>query len=375
MSGSSSNRVVVHVLDYGAGNIRSIRNAIRAAGFDVVDVRTATDIEEARVLVFPGVGSFGSAMRSLHESGHAGPLAAYVRAGRPFMGVCLGMQTLFEGSEESPGVPGLGIIPGIVARFPDAVVSVPHIGWNGITVHTTAPPLCQVPPSSRVYFVHSYRALPSTKNADWVAATASYGPDGDFIAAVQRGAVFATQFHPEKSGALGIDIFKAFLAAAFATSASSGGVKPLRTASPLRLDGRAGIGALGAEGVTPLARRIVACLDVRENDDGDLVVTKGDGYDVRERRAGDVTAVSAGGVVRNLGKPVDLCARYYDEGADEIALLNITAFRGEPLGDAPLLRVLEAASERVFVPLTVCGAWTVSNAVCEKKALSRIAAC
>lgn len=165
-------------------------------------------------------------------------------------------------------------------------------------------------------------------------ATSRYG--SDFVAAVQKGAAVACQFHPEKSGATGLRILNAFLdpsSAAADASAAAG----------------AGAAAAAAAGAAPrgLARRVVACLDVRANDAGDLVVTKGDQYDVREK--GD------GREVRNLGKPVELAARYFEEGADEVAFLNITGFRDCPLGDLPMLGVLRAASERVFVPMTVGG--------------------
>ncbi|RLN88041.1 hypothetical protein BBJ28_00024641 [Nothophytophthora sp. Chile5] len=141
----------------------------------------------------------------------------------------------------------------------------------------------------------------------------------------------ATQFHPEKSGALGIAVLKGFLenrdmAEHDAPIASAASAPP-----------------------TQLSKRVIACLDVRANDQGDLVVTKGDQYDVRE------TSEASKGHVRNMGKPVDLCTRYYEEGADEVTFLNITSFREQPMGDLPMLSVLEASSERVFVPLTVGG--------------------
>lgn len=212
---------VAHVLDYGAGNVASIRNAIHAVGWRTVDVTAPAELAAARVLVFPGVGAFGSAMAFLNQRGFAQPLREHIAAGRPYLGICLGMQTLFDSSEECPGEAGLGVIPGPVRRFassPD--YAVPHIGWNGVRLHQAAPALahlCGAAPDGsadgKVYFVHSYRAAPSAANAAWVAATTDYG-DGPFISAVQRGSVFATQFHPEKSGALGLAIFAAFLGAA-----------------------------------------------------------------------------------------------------------------------------------------------------------------
>ena len=323
------------------------RNAIEAAGFRVVNVTCPADLEGATALVFPGVGAFGSAMTFLREGGFVEPLRAYVASGRPYMGVCLGLQTLFDSSEESPGMPGLGIIPGAVTLFPAGQGAVPHIGWNQLRLTQPCDPLAGVADGERVYFVHSYRATPTPLNASWVAATTDYA-GAPFVAAVQHESVFATQFHPEKSGAIGLEIFRRFLQRA--TTKSPPPLAPPVAATAGKPRSAAAVaGSIPApSGLTRLARRIVACLDVRENDEGDLVVTKGDQYDVRETGGGD--GVRA---VRNLGKPVDLAARYYQEGADEIAFLNITAFRGGPLEDAPMLAVLEAASARVFVPLTV----------------------
>ena len=158
-------------------------------------------------------------------------------------------------------------------------------------------------------------------------ATCDYG--GEFVAAVQKDEVCACQFHPEKSGARGVGIFKNFL---------EGDVKETEdavaeSAPPVGVD-------------VGLARRVIACLDVRSNDTGDLVVTKGDSYDVREK--------DEGGDVRNLGKPVELAGKYYEQGADEVAFLNITGYRDLPLTDAPMLEVLDGL-ETVFVPLTVGG--------------------
>jgi len=310
----------ITILDYGAGNVRSVRNAIRKLGYSTRDVTRPEDILSAHKLVFPGVGSFGSAMQRLHEYGYVAPLRRYLQDGRSFLGICLGLQTLFESSEESPDVPGLGIIPGRVGRFDDARLSVPHIGWNGVTPHKGSA-LLKGYPGDKLYFVHSYRALPAPECQDWVLTTTDYG--ARFVSAVERGAVAAVQFHPEKSGEAGLRILRSFLAA-----------DTLDTGS-----------LPGAESeATHLAKRVIACLDVRTNDQGDLVVTKGDRYDVREE-----------GEVRNLGKPVELASRYYQEGADEVTFLNITAFRDFPLSDQPMLEVLRRTSEQVFVPLTIGG--------------------
>jgi glutamine amidotransferase/cyclase len=312
--------VLITLLDYGAGNVRSVRNAIRSLGAAIRDVNSPDDIRRAEKLVFPGVGSFGSAMSRLRAEGYAEPLREYLLQGRPFLGICLGLQTLFERSEESPGEPGLGVIPGEVKRFPGNGLSVPQIGWNGICLHRSSS-LFAGYGDEKLYFVHSYHAVPAPEAAEWILTTTTYGDD--FVSGVQRGAVAAFQFHPEKSGAAGLAILRNFLALQPGVSTSPLEKRPCRTR---------------------LAKRIIACLDVRSNDHGDLVVTKGDQYDVREE-----------GVVRNLGKPVNLARRYFHEGADEITFLNITGFRDFPLEDQPMLEVLRRTSEEVFVPLTIGG--------------------
>ncbi len=309
---------MISLLDYGAGNVRSLRNAIQSQGFSLTEIERPEDILKAERLIFPGVGAFGAAMQRLHALGYVEPLKAYLAEGRPYLGICIGLQTLFEGSDESPGVQGLGLIPGQIRRFDASNLSVPHMGWNGVRVLRPSPLFADYG-GEKLYFVHSYRAMPGPENADWVLATTDYGDP--FVSAVQRGRVAAVQFHPEKSGAAGSRLLRHFLAG--------------ETAAPApRLD----------PVPTHLAKRIIACLDVRTNDAGDLVVTKGDQYDVREQ-----------GEVRNLGKPVELARRYYQEGADEVTFLNITAFRDFPLADQPMLEVLRRTSENVFVPLTIGG--------------------
>jgi glutamine amidotransferase/cyclase len=314
----------ITLLDYGAGNVRSVRNAIKKLGFAVTDAKTPADILAAEKLIFPGVGSFGSAMLRLQQYGYVEPLLEYLRADRPFLGICLGLQTLFEGSEEALGVAGLGVIKGQVRRFSNKSLSVPQIGWNGIKIRKPSPLLAGFK-AEKLYFVHSYRAAIEAGNEEWVLTTTNYGEE--FISSVQKGKVAACQFHPEKSGEAGLMILKNFLE----VTDLSAPVTPMEIAP--------------SPGETRIAKRIIACLDVRSNDNGDLVVTKGDQYDVRE----------AQGEVRNLGKPVELARRYYEEGADEITFLNITGFRDFPMKDQPMLEVLQRTSEQVFVPLTIGG--------------------
>jgi glutamine amidotransferase/cyclase len=312
----------VFLLDYGAGNVRSVRNAIRSLGYRVRDVQTPGDILTADKLIFPGVGSFGLVMNRLAEKGYVEPLCRRIEEDRPFLGICVALQALYEGSEESPGVAGLGVIPGQVKRFPASAYAVPQIGWNGIKLQKTSH-LFNDYSGEKLYFVHSYHAEESPDSMDWVLAKTDYCRE--FVSAVQRGNVTAFQFHPEKSGEAGLKILDNFISEKAVTRIQSGKL-PATTEK------------------TNIAKRIIACLDVRTNDQGDLVVTKGDQYDVR-----------SDGQVRNMGKPVELARRYYHEGADEITFLNITGFRDFPLQDQPMLEVLEKTSENVFVPLTIGG--------------------
>ncbi len=312
---------MIALLDYGAGNVRSVRNAIRKLGCEIVDVRQPADVVEADKLIFPGVGNFGVVMQRLVRDGYAEMLIERVRQDKPTLGICVALQTFFEGSEESPGVAGLGIIPGQIKRFAGHRLSVPQIGWNGIKIHRESP-LFAGYQGEKFYFVHSYMAEQTAANRDWILTTTDYGEE--FISSVSRGRVTATQFHPEKSGQAGLRLLEQFL-----QDRESLQVGASLTPSPEP---------------TRIAKRVIACLDVRSNDAGDLVVTKGDQYDVRDR-----------GEVRNLGKPVELARRYYEEGADEITFLNITGFRDFPLQDQPMLEVLKRTSENVFVPLTIGG--------------------
>jgi glutamine amidotransferase/cyclase len=307
---------MITLLDYGAGNVRSVINAIERLGERVKIVSSANDILSAEKLIFPGVGAFGNMIRILNEKKYTEPLKSYLGSGRPFFGICLGLQALFGGSEEAPGQKGLGILPGTVKRF-TIDLSVPHIGWNGISIRQPSRLFNGLKGDEKYYFVHSFHVVPEEDGA--ILTTTDYGYP--FVSGIQKDNIIATQFHPEKSGGPGLRILKNFLETTAEKSL------PAKVSTETRL-----------------AKRIIACLDVRANDAGDLVVTKGDQYDVREQ-----------GDVRNLGKPVELAARYYEEGADEITFLNITGFRDFPLKDMPMLAVLEETSKRVFVPLTIGG--------------------
>lgn len=298
-------------------------------------------------------------MRSLHAKGLYEPLIQYIRSGRPYFGICIGMQALFASSLESPDVQGLGAIPHPVTKFSksDTVVkggskSVPHMGWNGVwrCWEEQADKAELVLDDEQYYFVHSYRvAFDPSRDSDlapYVHTLSRYG-DEDFVSSVRLGNVFGTQFHPEKSGPAGLDLLRRWLDSS--PEALSGKIDPEAVRSRTKwVDEQ----VKQAKQPRRLTKRIVACLDVRSNDNGDLVVTKGDQYDVREKAD---TQVGGAGDVRNLGKPVELAQRYYHEMADEICFLNITSFRNSALRDQPMLEVVRAAAETVFVPLTVGG--------------------
>jgi glutamine amidotransferase/cyclase len=307
---------MITLLDYGAGNVRSVINAIESLGETVKIVAKGEDILAAEKLVFPGVGAFGNMMHILQDKNYVEPLKTYLLSNRPFLGICLGLQALFEHSEEAPDVRGLGLISGSIRRFV-VELSVPQIGWNGLNFKKASRIFSGLNGDEKFYFVHSYHVV--ADDASTILTTTDYGCE--FVSSIQKGNIIATQFHPEKSGQPGLVLLQNFLE---------------ETAEPIR--------PIRSSETTTLAKRIITCLDVRSNDQGDLVVTKGDQYDVRED-----------GDVRNLGKPVELAQRYYAEGADEITFLNITGFRDFPLEDMPMLEVLRQTSKNVFVPLTIGG--------------------
>ena len=201
------------IIDYGGGNLQSVRNAVRALGREPVLVHSAADLAGVTSLVFPGQGEFGDCMKALTNAGLAEPLKEWIAADRPFFGICVGYQVLFEGSDEDPDTAGLGVLPGRVVKFPPLPgVKIPHMGWN--TAHLTHPDnpaWAGLGTDPFFYFVHSY--YPSPDNSSVVAAGTEYA-GLTFAAAVQRGNMLATQFHPEKSQATGLKLLGNFLATA-----------------------------------------------------------------------------------------------------------------------------------------------------------------
>ena len=201
-----TNQPLVAVLDYGIGNLRSAEKALQRAGADARLVTTSADAARADGVVLPGVGAFGACMRALQASGLDRAAHVAIDSGKPFLGVCVGLQLLMEGSEESPGVPGLGVISGTVRRIPDAP-KLPHMQWNRLQFTGSSPLLHGLGADPWVYFVHSYGA--ELNDPSQVVATADYG--GPVAAVLQRERLWATQFHPEKSGQVGLTLLKNFV--------------------------------------------------------------------------------------------------------------------------------------------------------------------
>ena len=201
---------MITIVDYGSGNLRSVQKAFERLGSPARITSDPNAVAEAGRLVLPGVGAFGDAMRELAARGLVEPIVAHVRADRPFFGICMGLQLLFETGLEGGRHAGLGLLAGEVARFHlPAGLKVPHMGWNTVSWRGAGCPGGAIADGEWFYFVHSYHARPRDEAV--VAAVCDYG--GPFCAAVSRGRLFATQFHPEKSQAVGLRLLASFLAA------------------------------------------------------------------------------------------------------------------------------------------------------------------
>ncbi len=200
---------MIAIIDYDAGNIKSVQKALQYLGQEAVLTRDREVILSADRAVLPGVGSFGDAMEKLKGYGLSEVVREFAATGKPFLGICLGLQLLFEESEESPGVQGLGLLKGKIRRIPEGEGrKVPQIGWNDISIHPDSRLFRGIPDHSYVYFVHSYYLEAADRKE--VAATTEYGVSID--AAVEAGNVYACQFHPEKSSDVGLGILKNFIA-------------------------------------------------------------------------------------------------------------------------------------------------------------------
>ena len=199
---------MVAIIDYDAGNIRSVEKAIRYLGKEAVVTSDPEKILAADRVILPGVGAFGDAMKRLHAMGLVEVIRQVAERGTPFLGICLGLQLLFEKSEESPGVPGLGLLQGEILRLPELPgLKVPHIGWNSLKYPNPGWLFRGIPEDSYVYFVHSYYL--KAQDEGIVTATTEYGTL--VHASVESGNLFACQFHPEKSSETGLTILENFL--------------------------------------------------------------------------------------------------------------------------------------------------------------------
>ncbi|MGN0411930.1 MAG: imidazole glycerol phosphate synthase subunit HisH [Lachnospiraceae bacterium] len=200
---------MIAIIDYDAGNIKSVQKAINLLGEETVLTREREDILAADKVILPGVGAFGDAMEKLERFGLVQVIKEVVEKGTPFLGICLGLQLLFEESEESPGVKGLGILKGKIVKIPEETgLKIPHIGWNSLDFPSEGTLFKGIQPNSYVYFVHSFYLQAEEKEI--VKATTKYGVTIE--ASVEKGNVYACQFHPEKSSDVGLQILKNFLA-------------------------------------------------------------------------------------------------------------------------------------------------------------------
>ena len=199
---------MIAIIDYDAGNIRSVEKALMALGEEVVVTRDKDTILKADRVILPGVGAFGDAMEKLKKYGLVEVIREVVANNIPFLGICLGLQLMFESSEESVGVEGLGILEGKVTKIPEAPgLKIPHIGWNSLSFPNKGRLYEEIDENAYVYFVHSYYL--QAKDSDIVTATTQYGTL--IHASVEKGNVFACQFHPEKSSDVGLTILKNFI--------------------------------------------------------------------------------------------------------------------------------------------------------------------
>ena len=196
----------ISIIDYGMGNLHSAAKAFEKIGANVTVTRDPDEVRQADHVVLPGVGAFGDCMNNLNERGLAPVIHEVIAAGKPFLGICVGLQLLFEGSEEDPGVPGLGVFKGMVRKMIAPGLKIPHMGWNNLDYRTDSPLFFGLPAPAFVYFVHSFHAVPADPSI--VTAVTDYG--GPVTAAVGQGLVQAEQFHPEKSSIVGLKILANF---------------------------------------------------------------------------------------------------------------------------------------------------------------------
>jgi imidazole glycerol-phosphate synthase subunit HisH len=197
---------MIAVVDYDAGNIRSVTKALESLGVEVRVTGDPADIEKADGIILPGVGAFGKASQSLEAKGLMKPLRIAIRAGKPFFGICLGMQLLYEQSEENPGARGLGVIKGRVIRFSPGL-KIPHLGWNQVFQKGNSPLWNEIPDGSFFYFAHSFFGVPT--DGSMISGETGYGVS--YASSIHRGALYGVQFHPEKSQKWGLKLLANFI--------------------------------------------------------------------------------------------------------------------------------------------------------------------
>lgn len=205
---------MIAIVDYGMGNLRSVHKAVERAGYEARISADPQEVLDASKIILPGVGAFRDCMRNLEEFNLLQPVIRSIEAGKPFLGICLGLQLLFEESDEFGRHKGMGVLPGKVTRFPEGIQDpdtgqpypIPHMGWNTIQIKKDTPLFAGIENGSFFYFVHSYYALPHDPQD--IAATTPYGIE--FASAVQRDNIYAVQFHPEKSQEKGLRLLRNF---------------------------------------------------------------------------------------------------------------------------------------------------------------------
>ena len=205
---------MIAIIDYGMGNLRSVHKAVEQVGDEAKIISDPQGIKDAAKIILPGVGAFRDCMHNLAGRGLLEPLVAAIAAGKPFLGICLGLQLLFDESDEFGTHRGMGVLPGKVTRFPDAIkdpqdaasLPIPHMGWNTIEIKKDTPLFAGIEDGSYFYFVHSYYAIPADPTD--IVATTPYGIG--FACAVQRANIYAVQFHPEKSQEKGLQLLQNF---------------------------------------------------------------------------------------------------------------------------------------------------------------------
>lgn len=197
---------MIAIIDYGMGNLKSVTNALEKLGADAVVTRDKKVIKAARAIILPGVGAFGKCIENLEKLELLSFIKETIEEGKQYLGICLGMQVLFESSEEAPGIAGMGVLKGTVPRF-TGNIKIPHMGWNNIKIVKEAEILQGIENSEYFYFVHSYYCSPEDKGI--VATTTPYGEE--FASSVQKDNIFACQFHPEKSQGVGLKLLQNFI--------------------------------------------------------------------------------------------------------------------------------------------------------------------